>query len=138
MAEEKKTPETKKDVEQNTSEAQPVYLKKENTGNNRMEEAAEAAQKGAQAATDSAKQAFVKVKERSEWSNPFVVVITAIVLLVAVRVLFGTIFDKFFGFVGELLLAAVKQGAWPIVFAGFIIYYRKEIRELLNRLGRKD
>lgn len=135
MAEEKKTPETKKDVEQNTSEAQPVDSKKENTGNNRMEEAA---QKGAQAATDSAKQAFVKVKERSEWSNPFVVVITAIVLLVAVRVLFGNIFDKFFGFVGELLLAAVKQGAWPIVFAGFIIYYRKEIRELLNRLGRKD
>lgn len=136
MAEEKKTPETKKDAQKNVPEAKSVEPKVDAGDNNRMEEAAEAAQKGAQAAADSAKQAFVKVKARSEWSNPAVVVITVIVLLVVLRLLFGTIFNAFFSFLGELLLAAVTKSAWPIVFAGFIIYYRKEIRELLNRLGR--
>ena len=136
MAKKNKKPVTNDGVQ--TEESKKVSEDQAQTSSSadQMQEAVSAAQRGAQAAAYSTKQVFDKVKERSEWSNPVVVVIAAVFLLVVLRVLFASLLTDLFNYVGKLLMAIVTQDAWPIVFAGFIIYYRKEIRGLLNRLGR--
>ncbi|MFC4761184.1 MMPL family transporter [Fructobacillus durionis] len=136
MAKKNKKPVTNDDVRAEETENVSEDKAQTPSSADQMQEAVTAAQKGAQAAADSTKQVFDKVKERSEWSNPVVVVVAAIIVLVVLRVLFASLLTDLFNYVGKLLMAIVTQDAWPIVFAGFIIYYRKEIRDLLNRLGR--
>ncbi|MBS9335228.1 hypothetical protein LQZ24_03550 [Fructobacillus sp. M1-13] len=121
------------DTEKKNQAAQPV---EEKDAPDRLTQAKEDVQKGALSAVDSAKTAYGKVKGRTEWSNPVVVVVAVIVFLVLIRLLFGSLFNAVFNYLGELLMAIMTKSAWPVVFAAFIIYYRKEIRDLLNRIGR--
>lgn len=105
------------------------------TGKQTVEDVKKTAQESAKNALDSTKQAYDDAK-KGNWRNLVETVLCVIIFLIALRVIFGSIFNDTFTYLGELLMAAVTKSPWPIVFTGFVIYYRKEIRDLLNRLFR--
>ncbi|MBS9338629.1 hypothetical protein G6R29_03145 [Fructobacillus sp. M2-14] len=120
-------PENEKKVSEETTEKQ--------SNKDRVEDVKKTAQESAKNALDSTKKAYDDAKQ-GNWTNLFETVLLVIIFLIALRVIFGSIFNDAFKYLGDLLMAAVTKSPWPIVFTGFIIYYRDEIRDLLNRLGR--
>ncbi|MDF7627251.1 hypothetical protein PUF88_04925 [Lactobacillaceae bacterium L1_55_11] len=135
-AAEKASEETKEAAHQASHDTKEAGRKAKEQFDQAAATSKEQATKVANAAKEQGQKVYQASRDNINLANPWVVLGLIIVILLAIKLFFGSAVSSLLTFIGELLLTIVHFAAWPIVVVGIVYYYRHEIRDLLNRFGK--